>query len=160
LRSYEWLLLGLGLSTFSWSVLLLFAAWTFAIRWRESFPVQALTPSRFRLVQITLVVVSVAAVVSLIAAIPYGLLANPDVRIAGAGQSTDELHWFNDRAGAVLPAPWVLSLSLWWYKAAMLMWALWLAFALARWLPAAWRAFGAGGYWRNAESAPAPAVDT
>jgi hypothetical protein len=152
LRTYEWLLLGLGLSTFSWSVLLLFAGWTFAMRWRETLPVQELKPRRFQLVQISLVVLSVIAVVSLVAAIPYGLLANPDMRIAGAGQSVYELHWFNDKAGAVLPAPWVLSLSLWWYKAAMLMWALWLAFALARWLPAAWRALGVGGYWRKTES--------
>ena len=35
LRTYEWLILGLGLSTFSWSVLLLFAVWIFAMRWRE-----------------------------------------------------------------------------------------------------------------------------
>jgi hypothetical protein len=151
LRTYEWLLLGLGLSTFSWSVLLLFAGWIFAMRWRETFPVQELKPRRFQLVQISLVILSLVAVVSLVAAIPYGLLANPDMRISGAGQSVYELHWFNDKAGAVLPAPWVLSLSLWWYKAAMLMWALWLAFALARWLPAAWRALGVGGYWRKTQ---------
>ena len=142
LRTYEWLLLGLGLSTFSWSVLLLFAGWIFAMRWRERFPVQELERRRFQLLQISLVVLSAAAVVLLVTAIPYGLLANPDMRISGAGQSVHELHWFNDEAEAVLPAPWVISLSLWWYKAAMLMWALWLAFALARWLPAAWRAFG------------------
>jgi hypothetical protein len=162
LRTHEWLLLGLGLSTFSWSVLLLFAGWIFAMRWRETFPVQELAPRRFQLMQIGLVVLSAAAVVLLVAAIPYGLLANPDMRISGAGQSVYELHWFNDKAEGVLPAPWVLSLSLWWYKAAMLMWALWLAFALARWLPAAWRALGAGGYWRRAEAAstsePAAAV--
>jgi hypothetical protein len=163
LRTYEWLLLGLGLSNFSWSVLLLFAGWIFAMRWRETFPVQELKPRRFRLMQISLVVLSAAAVVLLVTAIPYGLLANPDMRISGVGQSVYELHWFNDKTGAVLPAPWVLSLSLWWYKAAMLMWALWLAFALTRWLPAAWRALGVGGYWRKTESAPisepAAAVD-
>jgi hypothetical protein len=133
-------------------VLLLFTVWIFAMRWRETFPVQELGRRGFQWVQITLVVLSVAAVVSLVAAIPYGLLANPDMRISGAGQSVYELHWFEDEAAAVLPAPWVLSLSLWWYKAAMLMWALWLAFALARWLPAAWRALGVGGYWRKTKS--------
>jgi hypothetical protein len=40
LRSHEWLLLGLGLSTFSWSVLLLFVVWMFAMRWREGFAVE------------------------------------------------------------------------------------------------------------------------
>ncbi|MFO1466265.1 MAG: hypothetical protein U1F35_07490 [Steroidobacteraceae bacterium] len=58
-----------------------------------------------------------------------------------------------------VPAPWVLSVSLWWYKLAMLLWALWLAFALVRWLPAAWRALGAGGWWRKeAEPVIVPAA--
>src|SRR2546429_26443 len=35
LRTTEWLLLGLGLSTLSWSVLVTVAAWLFAMRWRE-----------------------------------------------------------------------------------------------------------------------------
>jgi hypothetical protein len=43
----EWLLLGLGLSTISWTVLLLVAVWLFAMRWRERTTTsQALTPSR------------------------------------------------------------------------------------------------------------------
>ena len=34
LRAREWLLLGLGLSTLSWTVFALVAAWLFAMRWR------------------------------------------------------------------------------------------------------------------------------
>ena len=37
LRTHEWLLLGLGLSTLSWWVLVLVGAWLFALRWRESW---------------------------------------------------------------------------------------------------------------------------
>ncbi len=149
LRSYEWLILGLGLSTFSWSALLLFAIWIFAMRWREEIAVGQLSARKFNLLQVVLIIVSLAAIVSLVAAIPYGLLASPDMRVAGVGQQANELSWFNDQAVGELPIPWVLSLSLWWYKAAMLMWALWLAFALVRWLPIAWRAIGAGGFWRK-----------
>jgi hypothetical protein len=65
------------------------------------------------------------------------------------------LTWFNDLAAGPLPAPWVLSLSLWWYKLAMLLWALWLAFALVRWVPPAWRGLTAGGFWRK--NLPRPA---
>jgi hypothetical protein len=149
LRSREWLILGFGLSTFSWSVLLLFAVWIFAMRWREELAAEQLSARRFNLMQVVLIVLSLATVVSLIAAIPYGLLANPDMRIAGSGQQANELSWFNDQAAGELPTPWVLSLSLWWYKAAMLLWALWLAFALVRWLPIAWKALGTGGFWRK-----------
>jgi hypothetical protein len=156
LRSREWLILGLGLSTFSWSALLLFAVWIFAMRWREEIAVERLSARQFNLLQIVLIALSLAAVVSLVAAIPFGLLANPDMRIAGSGQQANELSWFNDQAPGVLPTPWVLSLSLWWYKAAMLLWALWLAFALARWLPIAWKALGTGGFWRKVPRAATP----
>jgi hypothetical protein len=150
----DWLLLGLGLSTFSWSVLLLFTLWMFALRWRETTHLEQLDARRFRLLQVSLFALSVVAVGALVAAIPHGLLANPDMRIANAGDAG--LHWFNDRA-TLLPRPWVLSLSLWWYKAAMLLWALWLAFALSRWVPGAWRSLGVGGHWRRARPGPAPA---
>jgi hypothetical protein len=93
--------------------------------------------------------------VGVVAAIPFGLLANPDMRIEGFGQSADQLRWFNDLAAGAPPIPWVLSVSLWWYKAAMLLWALWLAFALARWLPMAWRALSVRGFWPTAPQAPA-----
>jgi len=154
LKMHEWLLLGFGLSTFSWSVLLLFAAWLFAIRWRERFDTAALSDTRFKLMQVALIGLSVVAVLSVVAAIPNGLLATPDMRIAGSAQSAGLLSWFNDLASGPLPTPWVLSLSLWWYKLAMLLWALWLAFALVRWVPLVWRGLSVGGFWR------APRKDT
>jgi len=75
-------------------------------------------------------------------------------------QQANELSWFNDQAPGELPIPWALSLSMWWYKAAMLLWALWLAFALVRWLPIAWKALGLGGFWRKRQrsATPPPAV--
>jgi len=155
----DWLLLGLGLSTFSWSVLLLFALWMFALRWRESARLEMLDASRFQALQLALFTLSIVALVALVAAIPYGLLANPDMRIAGASPFDQSLHWFYDREETLLPRPWVLSLPLGWYKAAMLLWALWLAFALSRWLPRAWRSLGAGGYWRG-RPAPPPGAST
>jgi hypothetical protein len=54
-----------------------------------------------------------------------------------------------DRTEGLTPESGVLSVSLWFYRAAMLAWALWLSFALLRWLTWAWRAFGQGGMWRR-----------
>ena len=149
LKMHEWLLLGLGLSTFSWAVLLLFAAWLYAMRWRERADTATLTRRVFNAMQVVLIGLSIIAVLSLVAAIPNGLLATPDMRIAGSGQSAGQLTWFNDLSAGALPTPWVLSVSLWWYKLAMLLWALWLAFALVRWLPLAWRGLTVGGLWRS-----------
>jgi hypothetical protein len=151
LQMHEWLLLGFGLSTFSWGVLLLFTGWLFAIRWREQLDTTAFSDTRFNAVQVVLIALSVVTVLSVVAAIPNGLLATPDMRIAGSGQSAGMLSWFNDLAPGPLPTPWVLSLSLWWYKLAMLLWALWLAFALVRWVPLVWRGLSVGGFWRTAK---------
>jgi hypothetical protein len=156
LQRRDWFLLGLGLSTFSWSAFLLFAVWAFAMRWREGLVVGHLSNRKFNLLQAALMLLSLAAIATLVAAIPYGLLANPDMRIAGIDQYAYALRWFNDQAPGKLPTPWVLSVSLWWYKTAMLLWALWLAFALVRWLPPAWRALGTGGLWRSRRRVPVP----
>ncbi len=158
LRSHEWLLLGLGLSTFSWFVLLLAVVWMSAIRWREGLNVQMFGRRNFKLLQAALIGLTAAAVVGVVLAIPYGLLASPDMRINGIGQSSQSVSWFTDQSANQLPGAWVFSVSLWWYKAAMLAWALWLAFALTRWLPLAWRALNAGSFWEpnNAAAVSGP----
>jgi hypothetical protein len=157
LRTHEWLLLGLGLSTFSWFVLLLVVVWMAAVRWRTDLNVQAVGPGSFKVLQAAFIGWSLAAVFGLVLAIPYGLLASPNMRIAGAGQSLGSLSWFTDQAANQLPGDWVISVSLWWYKSAMLAWALWLAFALTRWLPIAWRALNVGALWEiNPTSDPSP----
>ena len=149
LKTQEWLLLGLGLSTFSWGVLLLFAAWMFVMRWRSSWQ-GAVSRVNFNTIQLTLAVLSAIALVCLVSAIPFGLLASPDMRVQGLSSSSYTFNWFVDLAPGALPQPGVISVSLWWYKLAMLAWALWLSFALLRWLPWAWHAFRANGWWRSA----------
>jgi hypothetical protein len=49
----------------------------------------------------------------------------------------------------VLPTASAWSVPLWIYKALILAWALWLSFALLRWLPWVWRCFSSQGYWRQ-----------
>ncbi len=158
LRVYEWLLLGLGLSTFSWTALLLFAAWLFAMRWRREFDSARLNDGLFNTMQVALWILSAIAAFSLIATFQTALLASPDMRIVGAGQSAAQLSWFADRSLSALPQVWVLSVSMWWYKLAMLVWSLWLAFALVRWGRMAWDALGTQGWWRKAGARPAAAV--
>lgn len=148
LRTHEWLLVGLGLSTFSWGVLLLFAAWMFVMRWRESWKGET-SRVRFNLAQVALALLSVIALVSLVAAIPSGLLGTPDMSVAGPESYAGTFAWFLDGTESLLPQPGVISISIWWYRAAMLAWALWLSFALLRWVPWAWRAWSRDGFWRS-----------
>ncbi len=148
LPARDWLLLGLGLSTLSWSVFGLFVLFVALFQWRaRSSPPAEL--HRFNLMQVGLAVLAVAAVLAVVAAVPGGLLARPDMRISGGGDY-GALGWFVDQTRDTLPRPAVVSVSLWWYKIAMLAWALWLSFVLTRWLKWAWEVYARDGLWRTA----------
>jgi hypothetical protein len=151
LRTHEWLLLGLGLSTFAWPVLLLFAATMFALSWRGRTELD-LSRFRFNSLQLGLGVLAVAMLLTLVGSIPTGLLGQPDMQIASPVQF-GALSWFADRSTGLTPEAQVVSVSLWFYKAAMLAWALWLSFALLRWLRWAWRAYTSRGIWRARDTA-------
>lgn len=153
LPARDWMLLGLGLSTFSWAVFGLFVVFMAVFQWRlrNSPPAQS---SRFNLMQVGLAALAVAAVLAVVAAVPGGLLARPDMRISGGEYGT--LAWFVDQTSDALPRPGVLSVSLWWYKIAMLAWALWLSFVLTRWLKWGWEVFVRDGLWRSHPVAPSP----
>jgi hypothetical protein len=158
LRFRDWLLLGLGFSTFSWIALLVVVAWLFAFEWRRR---GRLPPLRwqFNLIQVALALLTLTAVACLVAAIPQGLLGQPDMHVAGNGSYPQSLRWFADRTTDRLPQAHALSLPLWVYKVLMLAWALWLANALIGWLRDGFVAWTRDGYWR-ARPAPTPAAET
>ena len=149
LSSREWLLLGLGLSTFSWSVLALFAAFVAAFQWRGRMANAPSGSGQFNVMQLLLAALAVTALLGLVAAVPQGLLSHPDMRTAGSYDSPGSFHWFVDQTSAKIPPASVISVSLWWYKLAMLAWALWLSFALTRWVRWAWEIFRKDGLWRG-----------
>jgi len=51
-----------------------------------------------------------------------------------------------------LDRPWVVTVSIWLYRLLMLLWGLWLANAVIRWIVEGWRQFTAGGAWRWRET--------
>jgi hypothetical protein len=148
LKTRHWFLLGLGFSTFAWPTYALVVGWLLAMGWRERWR-DDIADDDFRLRQTATGVLSVLALGALVLSIPVGLLGTPDMHIMGNGSFGYQLNWFQDRSDGALPGAAVYSLPLWIYKVAILVWALWLAFALVRWLPWAWRAFSHGGIWRG-----------
>lgn len=147
LKTRDWLFLGLGLSTFSWWVLLVMGAWLLILDSRGQWTIRSRIA--FNLMQVALGILTVVALGMLVSAIPNGLLGQPDMGIRSPGMYGGELAWFLDRTGAELPQPAVLSVSIWFYKLAMLIWALWLSFALLRWLPWAWKQYCVDGLWKG-----------
>jgi len=159
LRFRDWLLLGLGFSTFSWIALLIVVAWLFAFDWRRRGDVPR-SDLAFNFSQIGLALLTVAALYSLALAIPQGLAGEPNMHVAGNSSYGLQLNWFADRSADTLPQASALSLPLWVYKVLMLAWALWLANAVIGWLRQAFTAWTREGYWRvpAKKATVAPAV--
>lgn len=147
LRARHWLLLLIGLSQVELAAAACVVGWLFALGWRGRRG-ESLDDSRFNAAQLGLALLSVLALLCLFYAVSNGLLGLPDMQVAGNDSSASSLNWYQDRAGDLLPRPWLVSAPLWLYRALMLLWALWLAHALLSWLRWGWVCYTAGGLWR------------
>ena len=148
LETRHWLLLGLGFSTFNWPVLGLVVLWLLSSgareRWRSHIPWW-----RYNTMQVLFAGFTVVALLSIVFSLPGGLLGTPDMHVTGNGSFGNSLTWFADASKAVLPNAMAWSVPLWTYKVLILAWALWLSFALLRWLPWVWQCFAQDGFWRS-----------
>jgi hypothetical protein len=147
LRSAHWILLGLGLTQIPVWLAIVVVGWLFALSARKELG-DRLEKWAFNLTQMSLAALTMAALLVLYYAIKQGLLGWPNMYIAGNGSGSFFLQWFQDRAGNGMPRAWALSLPTAAYRFLMLLWALWLAFALLRWLRWGWECFSVGGLWR------------
>jgi len=147
LGALNWLLLGVGLTQVPVVAAVIVAGWLLALGWRRAHG-DGLDARAFDLAQIALVAWSAVALGILFYAIQQGLLGEPDMQIAGNGSFNGTLRWYQDRSAAGLPQAWIISVPLLVYRLLMLLWALWLAQALLRWLRWGWESFGMGGYWK------------
>jgi hypothetical protein len=127
---------------------MLVAAWLLVVGARERWP-RDLSWWRFDAVQLMLALLTLAALAAIVVAVPAGLLGTPDMHVAGNNSFRNSLRWFADRSDSLLPTAAAISLPLWVYKALILSWALWLSFALLRWLPWVWSCFVSQGLWRS-----------
>ena len=169
-RTWQWLLLGLGFVQLPALVLLIVVGWFAAMALRQRVWTHRLEPRwvvPFNLGQVALVGYTVVALICLYAAIHTNLLLDLDMQVSGANSTNSQLIWYVDRVASALPSAAMISLPVWVWRCAMLGWSLWLVWALLRWLPWAWRCFGDGGLWRRgpapqrlAPQAARPAADT
>lgn len=147
-KAYQWLLLAVGLSLSSWPVLLLLAFWFWSLERRQRLrPVEGRL--WFNLRQLGLVSLTLVTLGALFSAIVSSLLSQPDMHILGNGSSHYQLNWFVDQSAGVLEQVRLLTVPVWLYRLILLVWALWLAAQLLRWLGWGWSAYSAGGFWRS-----------
>jgi len=69
--------------------------------------------------------------------------------VLGNGSSAGDLHWYQDRFTDLMQPAWVVSVPVLAYRLLMLLWALWLAASMLKWIKWAWESFSTGGYWRK-----------
>ena len=150
LKVRDWLLLGLGVSTSSVMIMLPIVAWISLLRYRE-LKGDRLGGVLRNIVQVLIVITTVVALITMVGAVSVGLLGNPDMMIQGNNSYGLNLHWYLDRVGEKLAEPTVISISIWYYRALMLLWAIWISFSLIKWLKWAWSIFSSGDMWVRGE---------
>ncbi|UQZ88824.1 hypothetical protein C4J81_06260 [Deltaproteobacteria bacterium Smac51] len=148
LRWWAWFLLGIGLIQLNILGAMLVAGWLLMLGWRAGYEDKE-SAFKFNAGQILLTVWTFAALYLIYKGIEYGLLSNPDMLIDGGGSYGQRLRWFTDRSSGPWPSGHVFSVSVWFYKAIMLAWSLWLAVNLIRWLKWGWQAFSGGRLWKK-----------
>jgi hypothetical protein len=165
LKSWQWFLLGVGLSQSSPYLIVLVAVWLVVLAWRGKAALQDRSWWQFDLLQIALLILTLIALSSLVSAVTQGLLGLPEMQVEGNGSWAQNLLWYQDRSANVLEQPLLISVPVLYYRLLMLAWALWLAVTVLGWLRWGWQAFGQGGLWRHRPpkpskqpKAPEPAV--
>ena len=106
------------------------------------------SPFWFNVRQLVLLLLTLVFLGCIFGAVYDSLLNTPNMKVAGSGSSERLLHWYVDRAADALPVAWVLNVSLWVWRAVMLLWALWLAHSLVGWLQSGWQRFSSAGVWK------------
>ncbi|MEY3219978.1 MAG: hypothetical protein RIT27_1335 [Pseudomonadota bacterium] len=148
LKIWEWILLGIITAQMHMMGTLIIAGWLLALAARQKLTVETLNKWAFDFIQIVLVILTISALGTLLSSIEQGLIGKPDMYIIGNGSTDTLLKWYQDRSAAILPNISVISLPIWLYRIIVLIWALWLAFALLRWLKWGWECFSATALWK------------
>ena len=149
LRSFEWMLLAIGLTQVPLPAALAVIGWLFFLAWRGRPSFLALPAWSFNLLQLFLIALTTVTLVIFVGVVAAGLLGSPEMFILGNNSHRTLLRWYQARSGVELPTPGCFAVSIWWYRILMLIWALWLAASLIRWLRWAWDQFSGGGYFRK-----------
>ena len=148
LKFHEWVLLLIGLTQISVIPAAAVVGWLYLLAWRGQKDPQSFGWFSFDVLQLFLVVLTIVSLVTLVVVVSRGLLGTPEMFITGNGSVGSQLIWFSPAEGTELGQPWALSISIWYYRLLMLLWGLWLANAVIRWLMAGWQQFTAGAGWR------------
>ncbi len=158
LNVIQWFLLATGLLVASpWAVVCA-VAWFVALDQRKHL-IPSVDLYTFRFIQVGCILLTIVFAVSLFTSISHGLLGVPNMQLGAPSTSLIESHfdlpsvyqlqWYQDTNSDLLPRAWVFSLPLLVYRLLMLVWALWLALSLLKWMRWGWDCFASQGLWQQ-----------
>ncbi len=157
LKWYEWILLFIGLTQIPLICAFLVTLYFFWISFKSAPFIQKIPRRIYNLNQLVIIAGAIPCIIILLIALYTGLLGSPEMRIIGENSNEGNLRWFQARGeGQLLPIPKVFSVSIWFYRGMMLLWAVWLSFTLIRWTKWAWSQLELGGLWKPAEKNERP----
>jgi hypothetical protein len=147
IKWWQWFLLLIGLSQIPLFASIVVIAWLLGLGFRARQNI--LAQDYFNAGQVILALLTLLALATLFYAVQQGLLGSPDMQIVGNQSNAFNLNWYQDRTQELLPTATVLSVPLLVYRLLMLLWSLWLAFALLNWLQWGWQCFSKQGLWKK-----------
>lgn len=146
-RTWEWLLLVIGLSQLPVIAGLPILMWFGLLSWRGRHT--AVEWWKFNLAQLAALALTLVSLTVLYSAIHFNLLVDIDMQVEGANSNNNMLRWYVDQTGPDLATPGIVSLPILAFRIAMLLWAFWLVSRLIKWARWGWGEFSRDGFWRD-----------
>jgi hypothetical protein len=146
LNIVSWIFLFLGVSSIHYLGGVPLILWFVVISYRKKYE-GSVESVGFSWMQIGIVLVTLFALCSLAISIPVGLLSSPNMHITGNGSSAYNFFWYQDRSSLTLPQGWFLSFPIWVYRGVMLLWSVWIAANISKWVKWSWDGFSYRGLW-------------
>jgi hypothetical protein len=156
LKGWEWLLLVIGLTQIPISLALVVVGWLLVLKWMGNRHGESKSAWFYNLQQIGIILLTLIALFAMVTAVSEGLLGNPKMFIGGNDSTSTQLRWYEPFVFDQLSRPVIFSVSIWFYRLAMLLWALWLAASLLKWLKLGWESFVKNGFFKSRSIRPAP----
>tara|TARA_R110002110_G_scaffold383245_2_gene594619 strand:+ start:63977 stop:68101 length:4125 start_codon:yes stop_codon:yes gene_type:complete len=158
LATWQWILLGLGVTLSTPIAAIVVVLWFVVMQIRNQYGAQ-LQVIHFQLLQGFLALLTLMFILAIVNCISTGLLGNPQMQLASPisnlirsnfwANNAYELAWYQDKVLNDLPRILVISVPMFVYRILMLLWALWLAFSLIKWFQWGWQCYISGGIWKR-----------
>lgn len=157
LRSYQWMLLLAGLTQIPVIAAFCIVAYLFWVSLKGFEFMERVPNPLYNLNQLITIMGVLPFAIILIWALNQGLMGSPDMRVSGEGSYRETFQWFQARSETnILPDTSIVSVSIWYYRAMMLLWAAWLAVSVVSWSKWGWKQLLLGGFWRTAGNGNQP----